>query len=125
MFFKDFSARIVLSGFALVGIAVSFIFEANAVQEFNLCWFKYLTDLPCPGCGLTRGVCSISQGNFSSAFAYNPFVFIVYPGLYFLAVYPLIYHFSSEKIRNITDYLLSYSTIVLILAMTAYNFTRW
>jgi len=123
--FKDFPTRIVLSGFAVIGIAVSFIFEANTIQGMNLCWFKALTDLPCPGCGLTRGVCSISHGNFTSAFAYNPFVFIVYPGLYLVAVYPLLYHLSSEKIRNISDIIISYSTIVLILAMTAYNFTRW
>ncbi len=125
MIFKDFPTRIVLSGFAVIGIAVSFIFEANTIQGLNLCWFKALTDLPCPGCGLTRGVCSISHGDLAGAFAYNPFVYVIYPGLYLVAVYPVIYHFSNEKIRYISDVLMSYSTIVLILLMTAYNFTRW
>lgn len=125
MIFKDFPTRIVLSGFAVIGIAVSFIFEANTIQGMNLCWFKALTDLPCPGCGLTRGVCSISHGDLAGAFAYNPFVYVIYPGLYLVAVYPVFYHFSNEKIRHISDVLMSYSTIVLILLMTAYNFTRW
>ena len=125
MLFKDFPARIVLSGFAIVGIAVSFIFETRDLQSFNLCYFNYFTGLPCPGCGLTRGVSSISHGNISDAFAYNPFVYAIYPGLYLVAVYPVFYHFSNEKIRHISDVLMSYSTIVLILLMTAYNFTRW
>jgi len=123
--FKDFPTRIVLSGFAVIGIAVSFIFEANTIQGMNLCWFKALTDLPCPGCGLTRGVCSISHGDLSGAFVYNPFVYVIYPCLYLVAVYPVFYYFSNEKIRNISDILMSYFTIIVILLMTAYNFTRW
>ena len=45
----------------------------------SLCIFKNLTGVPCPGCGTTRGFCSIMQGNFKQAYEYNKFIFITFP----------------------------------------------
>lgn len=36
------------------------------------CMLKSKTTLPCPGCGLTRSFCSLSQGRFVDAAIYNP-----------------------------------------------------
>ena len=36
------------------------------------CWFKRLTGLGCPGCGLTRSVICLVHGNFLAAWDFNP-----------------------------------------------------
>jgi len=36
------------------------------------CWFKRLTGMECPGCGLTRSVVSLVHGNFLDAWHFNP-----------------------------------------------------
>ena len=44
-----------------------------------VCFFRAMTGLPCPGCGLTRAFSSLLQGRAEAAFAYHPFVFILLP----------------------------------------------
>jgi hypothetical protein len=44
------------------------------------CWFKRLTGMDCPGCGLTRSVVCLVHGNFWDAWRFNP------GGYLFLAV---------------------------------------
>lgn len=36
------------------------------------CWFKRLTGLGCPGCGLTRSVICLVHGDFLGAWNFNP-----------------------------------------------------
>jgi len=36
------------------------------------CWFKRITGMGCPGCGLTRSVISLVHGNFLDAWDFNP-----------------------------------------------------
>lgn len=42
----------------------------------NLCIWKNLLGLPCPGCGLTRGVCFLVRGNWAEAARFNPLSFL-------------------------------------------------
>ena len=44
------------------------------------CWFKRLTGMECPGCGLTRSVICLVHGNYLEAWHFNP------GGYLFLAV---------------------------------------
>ncbi len=45
---------------------------------FDICLFHRLTGLPCPGCGLTRSITSLTHGNFMQAGAYHPFGLIIW-----------------------------------------------
>jgi len=38
----------------------------------GLCIFRRVTQLPCPGCGMTRAVLCVLRGAFSEASAYHP-----------------------------------------------------
>lgn len=42
-----------------------------------VCTFLMATNLPCPGCGLTRSVTSIFHGEFLWAWRYNPIGYVV------------------------------------------------
>jgi len=44
-----------------------------------ICLFRYLTGLPCPGCGLTRSFSSILHLHFAAAYDYQPFGFLFLP----------------------------------------------
>lgn len=59
-----------------VGILAAIIFVAVATLLFGgVCYFKRITGIPCPGCGLTRSFLLILQGKFSQAWELHPFAY--------------------------------------------------
>jgi len=61
----------ILQGTAVVSISLT----ENTLPFF--CPFKTLTGIPCPGCGMTRAILSITKGDFQEALNYNPFSFFL------------------------------------------------
>jgi hypothetical protein len=43
------------------------------------CLFRKMTDLECPGCGMTRATHALLHGNISEAFQFNPVGLILLP----------------------------------------------
>jgi hypothetical protein len=74
---------------ALGIIAVSFFFPIGGLG-FDLCWLHAATGLPCPGCGMSRAISAISQGDFTAALGLNPFAFLAWPTFLGLAVLALL-----------------------------------
>lgn len=74
------------------------------------CLFHKLTNLYCPGCGITRCIVSLLKGNISAAFKYNQLVFILLPFLTVYFIYKIYLYLTNsqdkiiKKIPNITDY---------------------
>jgi hypothetical protein len=67
------------------------LMPAEGLPGVELCMFKRTTDLPCPGCGLTRCGSNLVRGNVARAFNYNPFGLIIIPvmaGMGVMAVLP-------------------------------------
>ena len=54
--------------FILIGISLFMIFHFSLRPE---CFFKKLTSIPCPACGLTRAFFEILKGNIIQSFSYN------------------------------------------------------
>ncbi|MBL9117122.1 MAG: DUF2752 domain-containing protein [Verrucomicrobiaceae bacterium] len=46
-----------------------------------VCPYRTATGIPCPGCGLTRGTISLFRGDWTAAWSYHPFSWLVLPGL--------------------------------------------
>ncbi len=60
--FQGVSAAVVLAGLFL------------PLTKFpSICFFFFLTGLPCPGCGLTRSIHLLLNGQWAAALAMNPF----------------------------------------------------
>lgn len=61
------------------------------VQPF--CLFKKVTGIPCPGCGCTRSLGFLMQGDWEHSWNYNPMVIILvvyFSVVYLLSLYDLI-----------------------------------
>ncbi len=64
---------------ALIGIFVlSILVDVETLSRIPLCFFKHLTQLDCPGCGLTRSFISLSHGHFIEAIRYNALGPLIY-----------------------------------------------
>ena len=71
-----FNRKAGLGALALVLLAAVLPSQGAGVP---LCVFRYLTGLPCPGCGLTRSFSCILHGDFSRGYDYHPFGYVLLP----------------------------------------------
>ena len=79
-------AKIFLILLVLAGIYIRLSGQAFETVYFLPCVFKGVTSIPCPGCGMTRACLAILQGEFSTAWRYHPFSFLLI-GLSILIVF--------------------------------------
>ncbi|WP_344822865.1 DUF2752 domain-containing protein [Rurimicrobium arvi] len=63
-----------LTGYVWLYYATTKHYRNNPVK---VCLIKYLTNLPCPSCGSTRAVISLSNGDFIAALEYNPMGYLI------------------------------------------------
>lgn len=87
----------VLAVFVLLLVFIfSFLITSKTANLIPLCFFKYMTQLDCPGCGLTRSFVALSHGHWIEALKFNllgPFIY-----LYFLLY--LIQHSLNLILKN-------------------------
>jgi hypothetical protein len=53
-------------------LCVARLVDPDRPLPIDLCAFKQLTGLPCPGCGLTRSLCHAIRGDWSTSVSYHP-----------------------------------------------------
>ena len=46
-------------------------------KSFEVCLIKYVTNIPCPSCGSSRSIISLTKGDFSGALNFNPIGYLV------------------------------------------------
>jgi len=81
------SSRDLLLAVLVVGAVILAAHAAGIV----LCPFRRFVGLPCPGCGSTRAVLALLQGDVAAALALNPLaVFLVFVG-------PLAWYFGRHR----------------------------
>lgn len=63
----------ILAGLAgLAGLAALHAWEPSTDPRDSVCVSRRLLDLPCPGCGMTRGFVHLAKGEWGAAFADHP-----------------------------------------------------
>lgn len=71
-------------------LLASFLWTPSAFPKLQLCWFRRMTGVDCPGCGLTRAFCAISHGDVAGAWSFHPFGFAFYALALALVVWPFV-----------------------------------
>jgi hypothetical protein len=111
-YFQIVPAKDRVQSWIVFGILSAFFVAAFIWQPSDngiiLCYFRALTGLPCPGCGLTRSLCAIAKGGMLRSFQYHifgPLVFLIAVGFWGRAIAELIYHKTvtiliSERIKR-------------------------
>lgn len=102
------------------GIPVSLvILKILGVARFDCLIYKY-TGLSCPGCGTTRMILELLDGNVYQAFMFNPYLFIT-------SIIPLIYlieksikYIKNGELRSKSDIFI----IVYIISLIIYGIIR-
>ena len=64
---------------ALPGLALLYAFNPEEGGIFLPCIFFVLTDLHCPGCGTSRALHQLLNGNLLAAFGHNPYAILALP----------------------------------------------
>lgn len=111
-----------LSRLFLIGLGVIGLYTASAEmapEEVSLipCLFHLGTDVPCPGCGMTRACLAITHGHFGDAWHYHPFSFLIIGLAIGMAFFPVWFKHAWNRCSPITRNVLAVSGIVLCLSV--------
>jgi hypothetical protein len=115
-------------GVELIVFSMVFLFAILAITpddipagKYLVCYFREITGLDCPSCGLTRGFIALCHANFAEAFRVNALTYIIAP---FFA-YRLVRSLSATIFKKYIEVSLPLFGIisVAILALT-YASTR-
>ena len=85
------------------------------------CMFANLTGLPCPGCGMTRAMKAMAQGQWSEALAFHPFspFFLLFGLLVFLAaILPARLRARLVSAVRAVEKASSLPTLILLMTLT-------
>ncbi|MDR1114959.1 MAG: DUF2752 domain-containing protein [Tannerella sp.] len=78
-------------------------FDPTDYAFFPKCPVYTLTGYECPGCGSQRAFYNLFQGNFLTAFRYNPLMFILVPYILLGIYIEYIANSSGNKIQRLRN----------------------
>ena len=115
-------------GVEMIVFSLIFLFAICAITPDDIpagkyfgCYFRKVTGLDCPGCGLTRGFIAFCRADFAEAFRVNALTYLVVP---FFA-YRLIRAVSATLFRKYIDISLPLFGIISIVVLAfIYAFFR-
>jgi hypothetical protein len=63
----------ILGGFLILAACLILsLWEPSNRTEHSICFFRHATEIPCPGCGLTRGFAALLKLDFFGALQIHP-----------------------------------------------------
>lgn len=103
-------------------ILIAYLILGSIFHIFIPCPIHSLTNLYCPGCGITRMLLSLCKLDFYQAFRYNPLAFIMLPIFIFYFIDYIISLFKNKK--ALYTKINSKVCIVLIIIFIVYGIAR-
>lgn len=110
-------ARLFLIGLGVVGLYTASAEMAPEEVSLIPCLFHLVTDVPCPGCGMTRACLAIIHGQFGDAWHYQPFSFLIIGLAIGAAFFPIRFKNAWGRCSPLTRNVLAVSGIVLCLSI--------
>lgn len=110
--------KLILSLLIIIIMLIFFLYLNKNYGFYIPCLFHKLTNLYCPGCGITRCIVSLLKGNISEAFKYNQLAFTLLPFLTVYFIYKIYLYLTNsqdkiiKKIPNIIWIILLIITIL-------------
>ncbi len=103
---------------------ISLIVEPFEKGPIDLCMFKNLTNLPCPGCGLTRSFVYLAHGAIDDSVRVNPFGIIFFTGWAWVSLKDLIWILLRKKIPFLPQHAWTVSKTIFIFGLIAFGIIR-
>jgi hypothetical protein len=114
-------ARLFLLSLGVAGLYT--VWSGTPPENFTFipCLFHLITEIPCPGCGMTRACVALSQGQIAAAWGYHPFAFLVVGLAAGVAFFPVALQNAWSKLNPSTRNLLGIGGILLALGLWLYR----
>jgi hypothetical protein len=105
-----------------VGATIVYNYPPAQYSFYPRCIFYSMTGLHCAGCGATRCVGALLQGDLEQAFAYNPLFVISLPYLVFAGCGQIVQSWWSVKVPFLT--MPRWLGILIAILVVAYSIAR-
>ncbi len=115
--------RVVFLFFIFIFLGTLYYLIIKLTNFRFICWFYYVTDYYCPGCGITRCIISMLEGNLYQAFRYNSLVFVTAPVLLAYAINHA-YKFITQRRYTFFDKIPDKIGLILAIAAILYGILR-
>ena len=108
-------------------IATGIVLVAGNALGWHLwvCVFHEVTGLPCPGCGLTRGMTAFARGDVRQALHWHPFTPVFALGLVLMVVTTLLREPLRSKVLETIARLEARTGITFVLLIALFAFGLW
>jgi hypothetical protein len=121
MFNHTFLARLFLIGLSVVGIYTTISEISPADVSLIPCILHLVTDVPCPGCGMTRACIALTHGHFADAWRYHPFSYLIIGLTIGSAFFPMWLKNAWTHCSSITRNTIAVGGVVLCLSIWIYK----
>ena len=70
-------ALVLFGCMAIAGLLLLYLYNPADVNLFPVCFFKYVTGLQCPGCGMQRAIHQLMHGHLKESFLLCPYAYFL------------------------------------------------
>ncbi len=110
-------ARLFLIGLGIVGLYTAASEISPEGVSLIPCVFHAVTDVPCPGCGMTRACLALIHGHFADAWRYHPFSFLIIGLAVGMAFFPIWLKSAWTRCSPYTRNVITIGGIMLCLSL--------
>jgi hypothetical protein len=84
---------------AVIALVV-ILMPPEGIAGLDMCWWKRMTGLPCPGCGLTRSGSNLARGDLARATSYHALGPVLMPVIFTFGLLALAPRPWRERCRD-------------------------